>query len=205
MIDIKPFTVVSAVAVPIDIANCDTDQIIPARYLRRAEDDPEFPKFLMHDLRFESDGKEKDFILNKEAYRSAQIIVSDVNWGCGSSREHAVMALTANGIRAVIAPSVGDIHYNNCIRNGVLPVILSEQDCATLRRQLHESPGAEIAIDLESQSLTGPDQTRYTFDIDAFDKHRLLNGLDDIGLTLEHNAEISAFAEDYKSRRAWAG
>ncbi len=113
-------------------------------------------------------------------------------------------ALAANGVRAVIAPSFGDIHYANCIKNGVLPVRLSAAACETLRNQLRASPGAEIAIDLEQQSLTGPDQTAYSFEIDAFDKHRLLNGLDDIGLTREFDAETSSFAERYKARHGWA-
>ncbi len=199
----QPFRIFADTAVPIDIANCDTDQIIPARYLRRAEDDPDFPTFLLHDLRYDQDGHETSFIYNREPFRSARIIVADVNWGCGSSREHAVMALNANGIRAVIAPSIGDIHYTNCIRNGVLPVILDKEVCDKLRAQLHESPGAEIAIDLQEQSVTGPDQVNYSFAIDEFDKYRLLHGLDDIGLTLEYGEQIDAFARAYGERRAW--
>lgn len=201
----EPFTTFASIAVPIDIANCDTDQIIPARFLRKGDDDPNYPNYLLHDLRFDSDGSATDFIYNRAPYKDGGIFVTDVNWGCGSSRESAVTALAANGIRAVIAPSIADIHYNNCVKNGVVPIILSERACETLRRQLHESPGAEIAIDLETQSLTGPDQTRYTFKIDAFDKHRLLNGLDDIGLTREHNIEIKQFVSAYRRRRTWAG
>ena len=130
--------------------------------------------------------------------------MADRNWGCGSSRENAVTALVANGIRAVIAPSIADIHYSNCVQNGVLPVLLPDEDCATLRRQLRESPGAEIAIDLDAQSLTGPDQTSYAFDIDPFDKHRLLNGLDDISLTLTHDQAISEFTKAYAARHSWS-
>jgi 3-isopropylmalate/(R)-2-methylmalate dehydratase small subunit len=203
-IGIKPFTTFASVAVPIDIANCDTDQIIPARFLRRADDDPQYAAFLFHDLRFEGDGSEKDFVLNQPAFQGGEIYVADVNWGCGSSRENAVTALKANDVRAVIAPSFGDIHYNNCIKNGVLPVRLSADDCTALRAQLRASPGAEIAVDLTTQSLTGPDQSNYPFDIDAFDKHRLLHGLDDIGLTLEHDAEIKAFTQTYQKLNAWA-
>ena len=199
-----PYRTFASKAVPIDIANCDTDQIIPARYLRRPDDDPDYASFLLHDLRFNADGSKKDFIFNQDAFRGAEIIVADENWGCGSSRENAVTALTANGIRAVIAPSFADIHYSNCIKNGVLPVRLPSRACDALRRQMHESPGAEIAIDLDGQSITGPDQTNYAFEIDAFDKHRLLNGLDDIGLTLEFDADIDAFADRYKTERAWA-
>ncbi len=202
--DLQPFKTFASVAVPIDIANCDTDQIIPARFLRRPKTDPDFPSFLLHDLRFNPDGSEKDFVYNLAPYRQAGIFVADLNWGCGSSRENAVTALAANGVRAVIAPSFGDIHYSNCIKNGLLPVRLSSAACATLRRQLVESPGAEIAIDLEAQSLTGPDQTTYTFEIDAFDKHRMLNGLDDIGLTQQYDDQIARFAETYQTRHPWA-
>ena len=202
---IGPFRTFVSVAVPIDIANCDTDQIIPARFLRKALDDPDYARFLFHDLRFNAEGAETDFIFNASAYRGAGVLVSDKNWGCGSSRENAVTALVANGIRAVIAPSVADIHYNNCIQNGVLPVVLSDEDCATLRRQLRDGPGAEIAIDLETQTLTGPDQTSYAFEVDPFDKHRLLNGLDDIGFTQVHDQEITEFVNGYSARHSWAG
>ena len=201
---LEPFTTFAAVAVPIDIANCDTDQIIPARFLRRPGNDPDYPTFLFHDLRFETDGSKKGFVFDRHEFRNGRIFVADINWGCGSSRENAVTALRANKIRSVIAPSFGDIHYSNCIKNGVLPVRLSAADCETLRQQLRESPGAEIAIDLDTQSLTGPDQTAYRFGIEPFDKHRLLNGLDEIGLTLEFESEISAFTERYKSKHAWA-
>ena len=199
-----PFRTFASKAVPIDIANCDTDQIIPGRYLRRADDDPEYPTFLLHDLRFNADGTEKDFVFNRAEYKGAEIIVADENWGCGSSRENAVTALRASGIRSVIAPSFADIHYSNCIKNGVLPVRLPSEICDNLRRQLHEGPGAEIAIDLDAQSITGPDQQSYSFEIDAFDKYRLLSGLDDIGMTLEYDEEIASFAETYKAAHSWA-
>jgi 3-isopropylmalate/(R)-2-methylmalate dehydratase small subunit len=201
---LKPFRTFTSVAVPIDIANCDTDQIIPARFLRRPRSDRDYPRFLFHDLRFNADGSRKNFVLDREAYRGGGIFVADINWGCGSSRESAVTALAANGVRSVIAPSFGDIHYSNCIKNGVLPIRLSSADCETLRGQLRENPGAEIAIDLDAQSLTGPDQTTYTFEIDAFDKHRLLSALDDISLTMEFDDKISSFAKSYKTRHRWA-
>jgi 3-isopropylmalate/(R)-2-methylmalate dehydratase small subunit len=198
-----PFTTFKAIAVPIDIANCDTDQIIPGRFLRRPRTDPEYPRFLFHDLRFETDGSEKDFIFNKPPYRDAKIVVADINWGCGSSRENAVTALVVNGIRAVIAPSIGDIHYSNCTKRGVLPVVLSRADCATLRAQLHGSPGAEIALDLEAQTVTGPDGTIYPFEIRPFDRHRLLNGLDDIAVTLEYEDAIAAFERKRRADADW--
>ena len=201
---LEPFTTFASVAVPIDIANCDTDQIIPARFLRRPGNDPEYPTFLFHDLRFNEDGSEKDFVYNKPEFREGRIFIADVNWGCGSSRENAVTVLRANKVRSVIAPSFGDIHYSNCIKNGVLPLRLSSNACETLRRQLHESPGAEVAIDLDGQSLTGPDQTTYKFEIDAFDKHRLLNGLDEIGLTMKYEADIADFKSRYEAKHPWA-
>tara|TARA_B100001142_G_scaffold321398_1_gene367974 strand:+ start:629 stop:1252 length:624 start_codon:yes stop_codon:yes gene_type:complete len=200
----EPFKTFASVGVPIDIANCDTDQIIPARFLRRGKDDPEYPKFLFHDLRFEEDGSEKDFVYNKEPFRNGRIFVADVNWGCGSSRENAVTAMAANGVRSVIAPSIADIHYNNCIKNGVLPIRLSEEICKKLRQQLGDNPGAELAVDLDAQSVTGPDQTTYNFEINAFDKHRLLNGLDDVGLTMEFDDKIEAFKQVYRSKHSWA-
>lgn len=201
---LEPFTTFAAAAIPIDIANCDTDQIIPARFLRRPGNDPEYAKFLLHDLRFNADGSEKEFIFNKPEFKGGRILVADINWGCGSSRENAVTALRANNIRSVIAPSFGDIHYSNCIKNGVLPVRLPSDSCETLRRQVRDNPGAEIAIDLDAQSLTGPDQTTYNFEIDAFDKHRLLNGLDEIGLTMEFDSDIARFREQYAAKHGWA-
>ena len=201
---LNPFTTFAAIAVPIDIANCDTDQIIPARFLRRPGNDPAYKNFLLHDLRFNEDGSEKDFVFNKEPFRQGRIFVTDVNWGCGSSRENAAHVLDKNGIRSVIAPSFGDIHFTNCVKNGILPIRLSSEDCETLRRQLRDNPGAEIAVDLETQSVTGPDQARYSFEINAFDKHRLMKGLDEISLTMEFAEEISDFVEVYKKRFHWA-
>ena len=199
----EPFKTFASVGVPIDIANCDTDQIIPARFLRRGKDDPEYPKFLFHDLRFEEDGSEKDFVVNKEPFRHGGIFVADINWGCGSSRENAAHALDKNGIRCVIAPSFGDIHYTNCVKNGILPIRLSSEDCETLRRQLWKNPGSEIAIDLNEQSVTGPDQKNYMFEINPFDKHRLLKGLDEIGLTMQYANEISFFEAAHRSSSPW--
>ena len=200
----EPFKTFASVAVPIDIPNCDTDQIIPARFLRRGKDDPEYSRFLFHDLRFNEDGSEKDFVYNQVSYCDGRIVVADVNWGCGSSRENAVTALVANDIRSVIAPSIADIHYSNCIKNGVLPIRLPEGVCTKLRQQLRKHPGAEVAIDLDAQSVTGPDQTTYSFEIDAFDRYRLLNGLDDVGITLEFEDKIDAFKAVYQRRHSWA-
>ena len=199
----EPFRRISAVAVPIDIANCDTDQIIPARFLRRSKDDPDYAKFLLHDLRFRSDGSETDFVFNQASYRNGRILVCDVNWGCGSSREAAVNALTANRIRAVIAPAFGDIHYSNCVKNGVLPVRLLSTECEQIRAQLRQSPGTSINIDLEDQIVSGPDGARYVFEIDQMDKLRLIKGLDDISLTLEHQSAIEAYERNYRKNNRW--
>ena len=199
----QPFDKLSAIAVPIDIPNCDTDQIIPARFLRRAKNDPTYARFLLHDLRFQADGCKTDFIFNQSPYNGAQILVCDINWGCGSSREAAVNALIANHIRVVIAPSFGDIHYSNCIKNGLLPVRLSAANCSRIRIQLHELPGSSITIDLEEQFVLGPDRERYTFDIDPLDRTRLLKGLDDISMTLEHQTEIEVFERDYRRKNRW--
>lgn len=193
-----------AIAIPIDMVNVDTDQIIPARFLKRDRKDPEYGSFLFHDLRLDKDGNEKpDFIMNREPYRRGKIIVADENWGCGSSREAAVWTLLANGIRCVIAPSFGDIHYNNGMNNGMLPVRLSRPICAKLREQLHEQPGAEIAIDLEVQTVTGPDGALYEFEIAPFQKYRMVNGLDDIGLTKEYDKEFEAFEKRYRKEASW--
>lgn len=192
------FTTLKAVAVPVDIANCDTDQIIPARFLRKPVDDPDYPTYFFHDLRFDKNGEQTDFVLNRAPYQSAQILVTEKNWGCGSSRENAVTAMLKNGFRSVIAPSVADIHYSNCMKRGVLPVRLTEDECAHLRSELHDNPGAVIAIDLAAQSVVGSDGTVYQFDIDDFDKQRMLNGWDDIDLTLQYEREL----DDYEARRA---
>ncbi|HUS95515.1 MAG TPA: 3-isopropylmalate dehydratase small subunit [Hyphomicrobiaceae bacterium] len=191
------FTSFKSIGIPIDITNCDTDQIVPARLLRRPRTDPDYPRYLFHDLRFNPDGTEiPDFIYNQEPFRDGKIIVADMNWGCGSSREHAVYVLVANGIRAVIAPSFGDIHYNNCMKHGVLPVRLSREDCDILRKHMHEAPGAEIEVDLKSQTVTALNGTTFKFDIGPFDKHRMLNGVDDIGMTLQFDSEIGAFEKN---------
>jgi 3-isopropylmalate/(R)-2-methylmalate dehydratase small subunit len=200
----EAFTTFRGVGIPIDIQNCDTDQIIPARFLRRDPTDEGYDRFLFHDLRFAKDGTDKpDFVLNNPAYRDASVVIANINWGCGSSRENAVYVLVANGISSVIAPSFGDIHYNNCMKHGILPVRLQKANCDTLRQQLHDTPGVEIALDLEEQTVTGPDGNIYSFKIDRFDKHRLLNGLDEISMTLGYDADIIAFEHKHRSNFSW--
>ncbi|MBE89453.1 MAG: 3-isopropylmalate dehydratase small subunit [Rhodospirillaceae bacterium] len=200
----EPFTKLTAIGIPFDQVNVDTDQIIPARFLKKQRSDPDYHLFLFNNKRYNEDGSDKtEFILNQEPYRHGEIIVADENWGCGSSREAAVYALLANGIRSVIAPSFGDIHYNNGMKNGMLPVKLSAEDCETLRAQLLAEPGTKITVDLEAQTVIGPDGTTYSFDIEPFSKHCMLKGLDDISVTLEYNNQITAFEEKRRQEADW--
>ncbi len=200
----QPFTRVSAVAAPLDLPNIDTDRIIPARFLRKPRGVPGYASFLFHDVRLDADGTERpDFVLNQRPYRDAKILVVAENFGCGSSREMAVWALETYGVRAVIAPSLGDIFHQNCYKNGLLPVILPPDAVATLRRQLHERPGATITVDLEDQTVSGPDGAAYRFDADPFRRRMLLAGLDEIGLTLGHEAQIREFEQRHARQMHW--
>ena len=157
-----PFTRVTAVAAPIDLPNVDTDRVIPARFLRKDKNVPEYSSFLFHDVRFAADGTERpEFVLNQPPYRGAQIVVAAENFGCGSSREAAVWALAAYGVRAVLAPSLGDIFHQNCFKNGLLPAILPGDVVAGLRRRLHAGPGATLTVDLEAQTVTAPDGVQH--------------------------------------------
>ena len=196
----EPFTNVTAVAAPLDLPNIDTDRVIPARFLRRPQD--QYSGLLFHDVRFDDQGNEReDFVLNQAPFRDAKVLVVADNFGCGSSREAAVWALQAHGIRSVIAPSLGDIFHENCYKNGLLPVILPPDTVADLRKQLHANPGASITVDLERQTVTAPDGQTHRFDVDAFRKQALLSGQDEIALTLSYGKEIAAF----EARRAGAG
>src|SRR4051812_23017114 len=201
----QPFTTLTAVAAPLDIANVDTDKIIPARLLRKLRTPPEgYAPYLFHDWRLDREGRPRpDFVLNQPAYRSAGIIVADVNFGCGSSREGAVYAMMDSGIRAVIAPSFGDIHYANEIQNGMLPVILPEETCAELRAQLRASPSATLTIDLQAQTVEDTTGKRHGFQIDAVYKERLLQGLDEVGLVLQRLPEIEAFENRHHGEHPW--
>lgn len=199
----EAFTQLTAVAAPIDIVNCDTDRIIPARFLRKARV-PGYERWLFHDMRFDGDGNERpEFILNQAPYRNAKILVAAANYGCGSSREQAVYVMYDYGIRSVIAPSFGDIHYGNALQNGFLPIVLDEQTCARLREQLHTSPGASITIDLPAQTVTGPDGAVHRFEIDPGAKERLVKGLDDVGLVLQHIERIQGFEHRYFDEHPW--
>jgi 3-isopropylmalate/(R)-2-methylmalate dehydratase small subunit len=198
-----PFTRITAVAAPLDLPNIDTDRVIPARFLRQPKH-PGYGRFLFHDLRFHDDGRERpDFVLNQPAYRTARILVVAENFGCGSSREMAVWALWAYGIRAVIAPSLGDIFHQNCLKNGLLPVILPAPVVGALRRQLHAQPGATLAVDLEAQTVTAPDGTEHPFEIDPFRRQLLLTGQDELTLTLAHDAQITTFEAALAQTTPW--
>ena len=199
----EAFASVTATAVPLDAVNIDTDRVIPARFLHRPRG-PEYAGLLFHDIRFDEDGRERaDFIMNQPAFREARILVAADNFGCGSSREHAVWALAAYGIRAVIAPSFGDIFFNNCFKVGVLPVVVPAETAATLRRQLHAMPGASITVDLETQTVTGPDGSRIPFTVDPFRRQGLLRGEDEIALTLGHEVAIAAFERRHAVEEPW--
>lgn len=188
----RPFDSGAFPAAPLDLANVDTDQIIPARYLKRPRDD-RYPEYLFHDIRRDADGaQDPGFVLNRAPWQDAQLLVAHRNFGCGSSREAAVYALAAAGFRAVIAPSFGDIFYSNAMKNGFLPIRLPTAICNGLRQTLAERQGGEIAIDLEAQTVTGPDGSEHRFEISAFHKQCLLEGLDDIGFTLAQQDAIAA-------------
>ncbi|BBK37453.1 3-isopropylmalate dehydratase small subunit [Allostella sp. ATCC 35155] len=196
------FETLTAVAVPLKVANCDTDRIIPARFLktRRSEG---FGRHLFCDVRYDASGAPRhDFPLNRPAYADAKILVADANFGCGSSREAAVYALHDAGFRAVIAPSFGDIFFNNCFKNGMLPIVLPAEEVAAIRAALTENPGTPLTIDLENQTVTRGNQV-WSFAVDPQRKQCLLEGLDDINLTLQHRSAIDRFEAQYRAERAW--
>ena len=198
----QPFTTWKAVAVPLGMPNIDTDQIIPGRFLGLTREQQ--TEGMFRDLRCNEDGSLKpDFIMNKPAYKGAGIVVAERNFGCGSSREHAVTVMLDNGYRAFIAPSFGDIFANNCYQNGCVPIVLPEERVNELLRFLLELPGAEISVDLASQTVVGPDGKTDTFAIDSFRKDCLLKGQDDISLTLSYAKDIAAFEARQKAEVAW--
>jgi 3-isopropylmalate/(R)-2-methylmalate dehydratase small subunit len=199
----QKFTTLTGVAAPLPMINVDTDKIIPKQYLKTIERKG-LAKGLFDEMRYRDDRSENpDFILNKPAYRKAKILVAGENFGCGSSREHAPWALLDFGITCVIAPSFADIFYNNCFKNGVLPIALPQADVDKLMDDAERGANAIITIDLEKQEITGPDGGRIKFDIDPFRKHCLLNGLDDVGLTLQKEASIDSFEARRKAAQPW--
>jgi len=197
------FTVVEGVAAPLRIINVDTDMIIPKQYLKTIKRTG-LGKGLFSEQRYNDDGSENtDFVLNKPAYRNAQILVADDNFGCGSSREHAPWALLDFGIRCVISTSFGDIFYNNCFKNGILPVRVSPEDLEKLFDDADRGANARLTIDLEKQEIRGPDGGVINFEIDPFRKHCLLNGLDDIGLTMEKAEHINSYESKIAEAHPW--
>jgi 3-isopropylmalate/(R)-2-methylmalate dehydratase small subunit len=198
------FTTLTGIAAPMPLVNIDTDMIIPKQFLKTIKRTG-LGANLFDEMRFDRDGNEvEDFILNKPAYREAQILVAGDNFGCGSSREHAPWALMDFGIRCVISTSFADIFYNNCFKNGILPIQLSQEDVDLLMDDAERGANAVVTVNLEDQTITGPDGGTISFEVDAFKKHCLLNGLDDIGLTVENAAPaIDAFEEKMATDRPW--
>ena len=199
----EKFKTLNAIAAPLDLINIDTDMIIPKQFLKTIARTG-LGRNLFDEMRYEQDGSEiADFVLNKEPYRSAEILIAGENFGCGSSREHAPWALLDFGIRCVIAPSFADIFFNNCFRNGILPIELPKADVDALMAASQNGANAKMTVDLEKQLITGPDGIEIAFDVDSFRKHCLIEGLDDIGLTLQKADKISAY-EAKRDPQAWS-
>ena len=199
----KKFDKLTAVAAPLPIINVDTDMIIPARFLKTIKRTG-LGKSLFYTLRFDENGKERpDFVLNKAAYKNAKILIAGKNFGCGSSREHAPWALDDYGIRCVISSGFADIFYNNSFKNGILLIKLPEEDIDNLMETAERGANSTITVDLETQAIIGPDGNIIKFEVDQFKKNCLLNGLDDIGLTMEKRDKIKAFEENQKVTRPW--
>lgn len=197
------FTTLSGIAAPMPLVNIDTDMIIPKQFLKTIKRSG-LGVNLFDEMRFDDDGNEiPDFVLNKPQYRDASILVAGDNFGCGSSREHAPWAIKDFGIRCVIAPSFADIFYNNCFKNGILPIALPQEDVDKLMDDAERGSNAVITVDLENQTIQGPDGGTISFEVDAFKKHCLMNGLDDIGLTMEKAASIDTFEAKASAERPW--
>ena len=197
------FTKLTGVAAPMPLINVDTDMIIPKQFLKTIQRSG-LGKNLFDEMRYTQEGEElPDFVLNRPAYRNAQILVAGENFGCGSSREHAPWALLDFGIRCVIAPSFADIFFNNCFKNGILPIALPQEDVDKLMDDAERGANAVLTIDLENQVITGPDGGSIAFDVDPFRKHCLLNGLDDIGLTMEKASAIDTYEAKQAAAAPW--
>ena len=199
----EPFKKLDGVAAPLDMINVDTDMIIPKQFLKTIHRTG-LGKALFDELRYNEDGSEKpDFVLNKPAYREARILVAGENFGCGSSREHAPWALLDFGIRCVIAPSFADIFYNNCFKNGILPIKLPQEIVDKLLDDASRGSNARISVDLEAKEIRGPDGGMVKFEVDEFRRQCLLNGWDDIGLTLRQDDKIAAYEKQHKHDAPW--
>jgi len=197
------FTTLEGIAAPLPMINVDTDKIIPKQFLKTIKRTG-LGKALFDEMRYKNDGSENpDFILNKPAYRQAKVLVAGENFGCGSSREHAPWALLDFGIRCVIASSFADIFYNNCFKNGILPIKLPQEIVDELMDDARKGANARLTIDLDKQTITRPDGGVVNFEIDGFRKHCLLNGLDDVGLTLQKAPAIGSFEEKNKLSQPW--
>jgi 3-isopropylmalate/(R)-2-methylmalate dehydratase small subunit len=208
----RKFTVLDGLVAPLDRANVDTDAIIPKQFLKSIKRSGFGPnafdewRYLDHGEPGMDNSKRPlnpDFVLNQPRYQGAEILLARENFGCGSSREHAPWALEDYGFRVIIAPSFADIFYNNCFKNGMLPIKLDALTVDILFKAVEASPGHRLTVDLEQQTVTAPDGSEYPFEVDAFRKHCLLNGLDDIGLTLQHVEEIKAFEAKYRAAQPW--
>ncbi len=208
----QAFTKLKGLVVPLDRANVDTDAIIPKQFLKSIKRTGYGP-FLFDEWRYEDVGQpgmdcskrplRKDFVLNQPRYQGAEILLTRENFGCGSSREHAPWAILDYGISCIIAPSFADIFYNNCFKNGILPVVLTTEEVDTLFAETESQEGYKLDVDLEAQTVTTPSGQVLTFEVDAFRKHCLLNGLDDIGLTLQQADKIKAYEEKRKQEAPW--
>ena len=197
------FTKLRGVAAPLNMINIDTDKLIPKQFLKTIKRTG-LGKHLFNEMRFNEDGSEKqDFVLNKSAYRKASIIVAGDNFGCGSSREHAPWALLDFGIKCVISTSFADIFYNNCFKNGILPIVVNKQQLDQLMDDAENGANAVLDVDLEAQEITRPSGEKVTFEIDEFRKHCLINGLDDIGLTMEKDENIDNFEKRRAAEQPW--
>ncbi|MCB8879262.1 3-isopropylmalate dehydratase small subunit [Acidisoma cellulosilytica] len=199
----QAFTILTAIAAPLPIANVDTDQIIPARFLKTIKRSG-LGKSLFAGMRYDDEGAERpEFVLNQEPYRGADILIAHENFGCGSSREHAPWALLDFGIRSVIAPSFADIFYGNCFKNGILPVVLPRSVCDQLMEDAKLGANARITVDLERQVVVRPSGEEFPFSVDPFRRHTLLNGLDEIGQTMQHTAEIATYETVRHTAKPW--
>jgi 3-isopropylmalate/(R)-2-methylmalate dehydratase small subunit len=199
----QPFTTLTSTPAPLKVINVDTDMIIPKQFLKTIKRTG-LGKSLFHEMRYDEQGNENpEFVLNKPAYRNAQILVAGDNFGCGSSREHAPWALLDYGIRCVISTSFADIFYNNCFKNGILPIVVTPEELDKLFDDAERGSNATLSIDLEAQEIRGPDGGVISFQIDSFRKHCLLNGLDDIGLSLEKAGSIDAYEAKAQTTRPW--
>ena len=199
----QSFNKLTSVAAPMRVINVDTDMIIPKQYLKTIKRTG-LGSALFSEMRFDDNGKENpDFVLNKPAYRKAEILIAGDNFGCGSSREHAPWALLDFGIRCVISTGFADIFYNNCFKNGILPIVVTSAQLESLFEDADRGANATLSVDLEAQTIQGPDGGTINFEIDPFRKHCLLNGLDDIGLTMQKKAKLASF-EKTLAKRSWS-